>query len=311
MNFSFLLNLSLIAVAFCAAASLWYGFIVSRRSARMVEVLARSRQGGGATGSRSHGFASTGDASPLDFNMIKQAARRQQKLAKKVYWTEQFFRAGYFRKSEREKFHLFRLVTLITTAVIFFGVGTLISFTYAMIAGGFGLLLGWRLPMSYLERVIKKRDYEILYYLPLEVEQLVIGVSSSLDIGPCVQGLVAMADERDCHNPVTELFRYVQHYVKAGASLEESLTEVGRLSCHTELKHTFMALSQVARHGGEITRQLQQLADSVSQQRETKVDAKIKQLELEATGPVALVFLAFMGILLVGLGAQVALVFQQ
>lgn len=309
MNLPLLLNVSLIAIAFCSAASLCYGFFISRRSSRLVDVLADSRLGANV-GSTKLQYAQFRNPSGLDFDQIKEVTKKRQKVSSQKYWTERFFRAGYFLKSQRDKFQLFRLVSFLVIPVIFFAVGIKISFTFAIIATTMGLLVGWQLPISYLDRVIQNRDYDILYYLPLEVEQLVIGVSSSLDIGPCVQGVVSMADERDCHNPVTELFRYVQHYVKAGASLEEALTEVGKLSCHTELKHTFMALAQVARHGGEITRQLQQLADSVAQQRETKVDGKIKKLELEATGPVGLVFLAFMGILLVGLGAQIALVFQ-
>ena len=114
-----------------------------------------------------------------------------------------------------------------------------------------------------------------------------------------------MADERDSHNCVTELLRHVHFYVKSGASLEDALTEVGKLSGHTELKHAFMSLSQVAKHGGEITRQLQELADAVAGQRETRIEAKIKKLELAATGPVALVFVGFLIILVIGFGIQI------
>jgi hypothetical protein len=46
------------------------------------------------------------------------------------------------------------------------------------------------------------------------------------------------------------------------------------------------------------------MADAVSTQRETKIEAKIKKLELEATGPVALVFMGFLLILLTCIGMQ-------
>ena len=92
---------------------------------------------------------------------------------------------------------------------------------------------------------------------------------------------------------------------RTGLSLEEALKDIGTLSGHVELKHTFTALSQVAKFGGEVTRQLQELADAVSSQRETKIEAKIKKLELAATGPVALVFAGFMVSLLMGFGLQV------
>jgi pilus assembly protein TadC len=143
-----------------------------------------------------------------------------------------------------------------------------------------------------------------MFYLPLVVEQLVIGVSSSLDIGPCIKWIVSMADERDSHNPVTELLRYAQQYMKSGASLEEALLEVGNLAGHIELNHVFMSLSQVTKHGGEITRQLQELANAVAAQREARIEGTIRKLELAATGPVALVFISFMAIFMAGLGSQ-------
>ena len=92
----------------------------------------------------------------------------------------------------------------------------------------------------------------------------------------------------------------VEQYIRSGVGLEEALVEIGNKSGHVELKHAFMALSQVAKHGGEISKQLMELADSVNTQRETKVEALIKQLELKATGPVALVFLGFIIIILIG-----------
>ena len=133
------------------------------------------------------------------------------------------------------------------------------------------------------------------------IEQIAIGVSSSLDIGPCLQRIIKMADERDTHNVVTELIQHAEQYIRSGVSLEEALTEIGIKSGHTELKHSFMALGQVAKHGGEITHQLHELANAVSTQRETMIEARIKKLELKATGPVAFVFLGFMITLMAGL----------
>jgi Flp pilus assembly protein TadB len=172
------------------------------------------------------------------------------------------------------------------------------------------VLAGIQLPYTLLERWVKQRDEEILYYLPLVIEQIAIGVSSSLDVGPCLAHVVMMADERDSHNPVTLLIKISQNYMKSGVSFEMAMTEVGKLAGHTELKHAFMSLAQVAKHGGEITRQLQELADAVAGQRETRIEAKIKRLELEATGPVALVFLGFIGIVLIGFGLQLGKVFN-
>jgi hypothetical protein len=65
-----------------------------------------------------------------------------------------------------------------------------------------------------------------------------------------------------------------------------------------------MYLAQVAKHGGEITRQLQELAESVAGQRQAYIEGRIKQLELKATGPVALVFVGFIIIIMTGFGLK-------
>ncbi|MCB0320021.1 MAG: type II secretion system F family protein, partial [Bdellovibrionales bacterium] len=182
--------------------------------------------------------------------------------------------------------------------------------SFILVGAILGLLVGLQVPYSILDRRIKQRHEDILFFLPLVIEQIAIGVSSSLDIGPCIARVVQMADERDSHNVVTELLRFAQYHVKSGVSLDEALTEVGIRTGHTELKHTFMSLAQVVRHGGEISRQLQELADAVGNQRETKIEAKIKTLELQATGPVALVFFGFLIILLIGFGIQIRDAFQ-
>jgi pilus assembly protein TadC len=198
-----------------------------------------------------------------------------------------------------------RLLPIVAGCVLA-GVGAIAgSMQFALLGGVAGLLVGVYWPIKVVDRRIRERSEDILFYLPLVIEQVSIGVSSSLDIGPCLARVVQMADERDSHNPVTELVRYAQYHVKSGVSLEEALVEVGRLSGSVELKHAFMALAQVAKFGGEVSRQLQELADAVATQRETKIEAQIKKLELKATAPVSLVFLGYILNLLCGFMLQV------
>ncbi len=222
-----------------------------------------------------------------------------------------FFQAGFFFETDVTFFTKFRTIAPFVFATLGFVFGMAMSdATYALLIAVIAGLVGFRLPYMYLDRKKKQRSEDILFYLPLVIEQLVIGVSSSLDIGPCVARVVSMADERDSHNCVTELLGIVQNYVRSGMSLEDALIEVGRRSGHNELKHAFLSLSQVAKHGGEVTRQLQELADAVANQREAKIETKIKKLELEATVPVAVVFCGFLIILLSGFGLQIKKAFM-
>lgn len=245
------------------------------------------------------------------FEKVKQQTRAKRSgRTGALTLEEKFFQAGMFSDEEKADFNRQRILAPILGALF---LGLMLSGLDAvlMLSGVvLGALIGLRIPFMLLERRLKLRSEEIMFYLPLVIEQIAIGVSSSLDVGPCLQRVVSMADERDSHNCVTELLRHVHFYVKSGASLEDALNEVGKLSGHTELKHAFMSLSQVAKHGGEISRQLQELADAVAGQRETKIEAKIKKLELAATGPVALVFIGFLIILVVGFGIQIKTAFD-
>jgi Flp pilus assembly protein TadB len=235
--------------------------------------------------------------------LSRLAAKKNSRKSKSLTLEERMFQAGLFSEEQRRDFR--RLQILMPTALGLLGAGWG-SFsgdpTNVILYGVVGTMTGAYIPLKRLDKWIKIRQEDITFYLPLVIEQISIGVSSSLDIGPCLARVVQMADERDSHNPVTELLRFAQAYIKSGVSLQDALNEVGRQSGSNEVKHSFKALAQVARYGGEISKQLQDLSESVSAERETKVEEKIKKLELAATAPVALVFAGFLFILLVGFG---------
>ncbi len=237
---------------------------------------------------------------------IEESAKRKTKRKKEPTIDEKLFMAGRLSELERKDFRQKQML-----APIVFGVSGLIlgvfvgSSDMIMLGGLLGIIMGVYLPLKIINKWITAQHEDISYYLPLVIEQVSIGVSSSLDIGPCLSRIVQMADERKSHNAVTELLKYSEFYVKSGVSLEESLKEIGKASGHSELKHVLLALSQVAKFGGEISKQLQDLADAVGAQREAKIEERIRQLELKASGPVALVFIAYMILLFIGIGSQV------
>lgn len=300
-----LIGLIALVLALASGGVFVYYLLAPRRYANIRNLMGGTQGQGGLGAPSEERERLRNDASGKEFERLKAETRKKTSKKIKPTLDEKYFHAGIFSDKDKREFQRLRLlVPFVTTPLLGFAIGSF-GFDFAMIGVVLGVLLGLQLPFTILDRKIKNRAEDILFYLPLVIEQVSIGVSSSLDIGPCLQRVVAMADERDSHNVCTELLRHAQYYVKSGVSLEDALTEVGRLSGHTELKHAFMSLSQVAKHGGEITRQLQELADAVAAQRETKIEAKIKKLELEATGPVALVFCGFLVILLIGFGVQI------
>ncbi len=244
-----------------------------------------------------------GSRSAEDELMSRLAARKMASKRTNPTIEERMFQAGIFSAEQRRDFRRLQIVMpsalgLLGATVGIFTGDPLNIILYATVGG----MLGTYIPLWRLDRWVKSRQDDIGFYLPLVIEQIAIGVSSSLDIGPCLARVVQMADERDAHNPVTELLRFAQSYIKSGVSLQDALNEVGRQSGNNEVKHAFKALAQVARYGGEISKQLQDLSESVSAERETKVDEKVKKLELVATLPVTMVFAGFLFILLIGFG---------
>jgi Flp pilus assembly protein TadB len=237
----------------------------------------------------------------------KEAKNRGKKKKKAEPTVEELLiMAGRLSPVEREHFHKRRRL-----APVVFGFGGVVVGSImgdknaAFLLAAIGLLLGLYVPMYVLRGWVKTQHEELSYYLPLLIEQISIGVSSSLDIGPCLSQLVEMADERKSHNAATQLLKYALSYVKSGVSLEQALAEIGKASGQAEFKHALLALSQVAKFGGEVSKQLQELADSVSSQRETKIETAIKRMEVKAAGPVSMVFLAYIILLGLGIAAQV------
>jgi Flp pilus assembly protein TadB len=214
------------------------------------------------------------------------------------------FRAGIFSTEGQRFYRRCQYLSPIALTILVLGVALVGGLANPWPLVCLGCLVGIQIPRSYLQRRAQHRDEEILFYLPLVIEQVVLGVSSSLDVAPCMKWIVEIADERDSHNAVTELLALVQQYMKLGIATDESLCEVAKLSGHTELKHVFMSLAHLVRHGGEVTKQLQELANAVASQREVKIEGLIKSLEIKATGPVGVIFASFMGMFLMSLGLQ-------
>lgn len=250
------------------------------------------------------------DPTGAEFEKFKQLHKQQNKKSKKKNEPtidELLFQGGYFTASQKKEFEKLQFLYPIVLGVIC-GIVSFVFYKDWLIKPlGFfvGGLLGFMLPKFLLEKKVERRSEEILFFLPLVIEQISIGVSSSLDIGPCIQMVVDMAKDRRKSNPVIEFLVFVQQQIRSGISLPEALADVGVRSGNPELKQTFLALSQVVKHGGEISKQLMELANAVTNQRNAMIEAKIKQLELKATIPVAIVFFGFMIILVTGFGIQV------
>ena len=244
-------------------------------------------------------------ANVQDVQEIKEKSGRGVQTAKiKVDLETKKFRAGYYTDKDFEdlrfKFLLYRIAPTIIFAFLGYMAGKMglelgiwPQMGCVIVGGVVGFFIGLALPESVLDDTIKKRHQEAVYYLPMVIEQLGIGVSSGLDLGPCISYVIEAATKRRSHNVVTEMLVHVEKLVQAGYSLSEALLEVGEAFGQKEVAHTFMFLSQVSKQGGEISKQLQDLGESVLMHRQIQVEGQITALPVKATGPLAMVFGGF------------------
>ena len=259
------------------------------------------------SGNRTERALKRGDVNPLDIDAeqfrkakqtkSKKGKQKDESIAKKL------FRAGFYTAEDRVRFVQIR-IALFAVFMLVCPIGLwLLTAKGSMVMVGIiiGALIGYTAPMSWLEKQIRRRDDEVMYFLPLVIEQVSIGVSSALDVGPCISNIVQMASERDSHNPVTEMFVHVEKLIRSGLNLEDALAEVAEANGTQEVKHAFMFLAQCSKHGGELSRQLQELADAVMTQRQVQIEGKIAALPVKATGPLGLVFAGFFALLFAGL----------
>ncbi|MCC6954894.1 MAG: type II secretion system F family protein [Deltaproteobacteria bacterium] len=247
---------------------------------------------------------------PADYNAEEVAQGLTAKRGKKTTDTLEgrLYRAGYFSSTAPKTF----VKWLLGMTILLGGCSLLlVVFVFPLMSASMkgcliimGLFSGYAGPYSYLERRIRSRGDEISYHLPMSIEQIAIGVSSGLDVWPCIMNLLSLAEQRDAFNPVLELLKSVERYVRSGTSIEESFRMVGERSGHVSLKHAFTFLAQVVEHGGDITKNLQDMADATMIQRATEVEGRIAALPVKATGPLCCVFAGFFALMLAGLFVQ-------
>jgi len=221
----------------------------------------------------------------------------------RVSLKERLFRAGIVSDGELKKFYLIKAFSPVVGFLIGFGIPALFQSSGAGVGLGVVLAaLGFIYPSFYLRKREKLQQEEISYYLPITIEQIAIGVSSGLDLGPCIQFLIDLADERKSHNAVSQLLKLAVQMSRQGVPFDEALLELGKASGNADLKHCFLALGQVYKHGGEVSKQLMEIAASVTAQRQIKIDEKIKKIPLKAVLVVGVILFAFILMILVGVG---------
>lgn len=162
-----------------------------------------------------------------------------------------------------------------------------------------GLLAGFlysEFQSRQLEELIKKN---IVFYLPIVMERIVMAVQSGLDILPAIKTIeeIERLSTENNHqidfskiDIVTRLFGKVINFTEAGSSFEQSLHEVANsINCNI-LRHCFIHLAVAQKEGGELIYPLRELSDATQLYFQESVEEEISRMPIKATMPLLLTF---------------------
>jgi pilus assembly protein TadC len=134
------------------------------------------------------------------------------------------------------------------------------------------------------------------------MEQVVMGVSSGLDIIPAVSEA-----SRQGSDGVSKVFRRVVSLAEGGLPVEEAFRVVSDESDSAPLKHALIHLSLAYKQGGEVIRPLRELSDATQSHYQDRVEEEISKLPVKGILPLITIFagllICFLTIPLVQVGS--------
>ena len=248
-----------------------------------------------------------------DIDRIKKLTAVSKAVKPKEDLGVLLFKAGYYSAKDRANYQRKRLLCMLGAPplmMMILGLTFDFQLVWLVVGLALGVVVGLTLPRSGLDKAIRLREEEVMYYLPLVIEEISISTSSGLEPSSCISQILQLVEQRKSYNAVTDMLNHVVRLVRSGMNLENALIEVGEASGKHDVKHAFMFLAQSIRHGGEMSKQLQDLADAVATTKQTQTEAKIAALPVKATFPLFLVFAGFFLMLMVSIFTRVMTVFD-
>jgi Flp pilus assembly protein TadB len=233
------------------------------------------------------------------------AGTRKKIRKQELTLDEKLSMAGILNEAGRKRFKRTKMLLPII-CVITWGLFYLIHFDSLVITycGFIALNISLLYPSWVINYRMRERKEEILYLLPNFVEQISICLSSSLDVWSSIDQAVEMNIVRDSISPLTVVIVRAANLMRVGLTANEAFVAAGKECGVLELDHVLRFLAQCGTHGGEVSKQIQNLSESALLQHHIEVDKKIKALPVKATFPLFLVFAGFFGLLFAGLATR-------
>lgn len=202
-------------------------------------------------------------------------------------------RAGVLTSSARAQF--IRNWTLVSVVVIcgIIAVAQLRDFSFAVqivmvVIAAYVLLLACVIS---LKSKAVRFEREILFSLPLTVEQLLLLVSSGLGPIPAVRELIS----NETKNPIEPFLSAIYRRAEEGILFQDALAEMAEQTPFVPLKHFFLYLETSIAQGAELSTSLRQLSEHIHTEWNVTVEGVVRRLESAVVFPV---FISVIGLML-------------
>lgn len=235
---------------------------------------------------------------PTEFKKKKDSAIQTLTENKKL---EEFNFLHTLTIVERETLKKSLQLRLLLCSVFGLLIGFLIfhKISLVLLAGFSGVCLGYLFGQRRLANLEDQFRREIVFFLPVVMERIVMAVQAGLDILPALKTLDDIekltSDNRGSNlvsegDVVTKLLAQVVRLCESGMSFEHSLREVANSVKSNSLRHCFIHLGVAQKEGGELLYPLRELSDATQLYYQESVEEEIARMPIKATVPLLMTF---------------------
>ena len=158
-----------------------------------------------------------------------------------------------------------------------------------------GFILGYRLPLGYVQGKAKARQHEIRKALPFTLDL----ISISVEAGMALDGAMAIVQEKS-KGPMAEELGLTLREIRLGKGRNEALVDLGERVGIDELRSFVTAVTYIARLGGSLVDVIRIHAGAMRIKRRQRAEEKAMKTPVKIMIPLVLFIFPSMFIVILG-----------
>lgn len=201
-------------------------------------------------------------------------------------------RAGYLTRTQQRRFVQYLVLCWCLLLAVGLCVGWLAAWNSwwiigLLVVGSYCYVLA---ALVFVKVKAKNFERELLFYLPLTLEQLLLLTHAGLGVVSAVRELV----DAETYNPIVPFLTAVYQRAERGETFESALADVAEHCPFHTLKHFFLHLETSMALGAELAHSLTQLSEHIHREWQVSLEGMVRRLESAVVFPV---FFAVIGLL--------------